>query len=112
LRRYLTPGDVPVAPQGFTLTGEFRVPNEGELFIPYTDGRVIVDTADGSYPFRNKAGGARHIAREAGPIVTISNPEPTVVIDLTQFDKDRKQPLVLTVPQATQLLRELDAVIL
>ena len=48
----------------------------------------------------------------APPLVVLIPSVPLIHIDLTKFDRDRKQPLVLTIEQATQLLRELDAVIL
>lgn len=45
-------------------------------------------------------------------LVEFINREPQVVIDLKKLNPMYNTPLILTVEQATQLLRELDAVIL
>ena len=112
--RYIDASDVPEAPKGYSLTGEFRVPQPEEFFVPYADdGRVRADTVGKGYPFRHVAGGARHIlVIKEEPLVTFNNPEPTVSIDLKKLNRDYNTPLVLTLEQATRLLRELDAVIL
>jgi hypothetical protein len=52
------------------------------------------------------------LEEEALGLVEFVNPDPTVSIDLKKLNSMYNTPLVLTIEQAAQLLRELDAVIL
>ena len=87
--------------------------DEGVVKFARTDGRpypieVKLTAEDHTGPFR--ADELELI--EVEPLVTFVNPNPKVRIDLKKLDGMYTTPLDLTIEQATQLLRELDAVIL
>jgi len=91
---------------GFERTGEFRAPRKGEFIIPQ-DYPNTVHRASVDYIER------REILRPVGTaLVSMIHTEAKVSIDLSKLDKGYPATLVITVEQATQLLRELDAVIL